>query len=211
MTAPPPPSSPETDLARIALRRAREDARRYRFTKATESARHRTRRGRTRSVPLGQVLLEMLTERGLCHPVGASVLAQWPSVVGPDVAQHVIPVGFDEHTGTLTLHGASSAWLTSSGSWKTRCCSASTQNSVPAAYASSALPKGTSRACHGLQLRRRVNALSYRGCIRRCPILISRRPDGTKLNACRVSRPTRRRPDAGCMSVLGAFSGPTCS
>ncbi|MFD5951965.1 DciA family protein [Streptomyces collinus] len=113
---PPPPSLPspdnDSDLALIALRRAKENARRYRSVNATTSAHQQVRRRRAPSVPIGQVMLEMLTERGLCHPVGASVIVRWTSVVGPDVARHVIPAGFDEDTATLTLRCDSSAWLT---------------------------------------------------------------------------------------------------
>jgi predicted nucleic acid-binding Zn ribbon protein len=66
-------------------------------------------------VPIGTVLLEMFAERGLCHPVGISTLARWRSVVGPDVARHMLPIAFDADTRTLTLRCDSSAWLTQAG------------------------------------------------------------------------------------------------
>ncbi|OQD51846.1 hypothetical protein BM536_037665 [Streptomyces phaeoluteigriseus] len=78
----------------------------------TTSARRQVRRGRTPPAPIGQVLLEMLTERGLCHPVEAAVINRWTAAVGPDIARHMTPAGFDEATATLTLRCDSSAWLT---------------------------------------------------------------------------------------------------
>lgn len=111
MTVPEPlrPGS-GLDLARVALRRAKEDARNHRFTKTTStaSAQSQVRRGRTPSVPICRVLLDMFTERGLLHPVEASMMVKWSSVAGP-VARHVVPYGFDQDTATLTLRCDSAA------------------------------------------------------------------------------------------------------
>ncbi|MFC8247602.1 DciA family protein [Streptomyces chartreusis] len=113
-TSEPPRPGSGMDLARVALRRAKEDARRGRFSETPTSARRRTKYGRTPPASFADVLLAMFTERGLghlCHPTSASVITQWDSLAGP-IARHVIPVGFDEDTATLTLHCDSTAWLT---------------------------------------------------------------------------------------------------
>ncbi|MFE6946104.1 DciA family protein [Streptomyces chartreusis] len=98
----------------MALRRAKEDARRGRFTETPTFSRPKSYRGRTPPASVAEVLLAMFGERGLgylCHPTSASVITQWDSLVGP-VARHVIPVGFDEDTAVLTLRCDSTAWLT---------------------------------------------------------------------------------------------------
>lgn len=113
VSEPPYPGS-GTDLARIMLRRAKEDARRGRFTETPTSARPRANWGRTPSASVAEVLLAMFAERGLshlCHPTSASVITQWDSLVGP-IARHVTPVGFDEDTAVLTLRCDSTAWFT---------------------------------------------------------------------------------------------------
>ncbi|MGP4092455.1 DciA family protein [Streptomyces sp. KR55] len=115
MTTPEPPRPGSgIVLARVALRRAKEDARRGCFTDTSTSVRKKVGRGRTPPASLAEVVLDLFAERGLGHlgnPTSASVITQWSSVVGP-VARHVIPVGFDEDTATLTLRCASAAWLT---------------------------------------------------------------------------------------------------
>lgn len=115
MTATEPPGAGSgIDLARVALRRAKEDARRGRFTDTSTAVRKKVRRGRTPAASLAEVVLDLFAERGLGHlgnPTSASVITQWDSIVGP-VARHVIPVGFEEDTATLTLRCASAAWLT---------------------------------------------------------------------------------------------------
>lgn len=100
-----PATEARIDLARLALRRAREDAQRGRFTVRTPAASRRRVRGRTPPVLLAQALLDLL---GVSE---ASPLPAWHSVAGP-LATHVVPTAFDSETGTLTLAGASAAWLT---------------------------------------------------------------------------------------------------
>lgn len=105
MTAvePPRPGS-GLDLARVALRRAKEDARIGRFTDTSTSARRKVRRGRTPPASIAEVVLGLFAEHGLGHlanPTTASVITQWDALVGP-AARHVIPVGFDEDTATLS-------------------------------------------------------------------------------------------------------------
>ncbi|ALC18361.1 DciA family protein [Streptomyces pristinaespiralis] len=100
-----PGSEARVDLAALALRRAREDARRGRFTERAPAVRRQRVRGRTPPVLLARVLLDLFAVSE------ASPLPAWHSVAGP-LAQHVVPTDFDSETGTLTLAGPSAAWLT---------------------------------------------------------------------------------------------------
>ncbi|WP_181360797.1 DciA family protein [Streptomyces sp. S1D4-14] len=100
-----PDSEARVDLAVLALRRAREDARRGRFTERAPASRRRRVRGRTPPVLLSQALLDLFSASG------TSPLPAWHSVAGP-LAQHVIPTAFDPETGTLTVASATEAWLT---------------------------------------------------------------------------------------------------
>ncbi|MFI1354491.1 DciA family protein [Streptomyces sp. NPDC020898] len=100
-----PGTEARVDLALLALRRAREDARRGRFTERAPAARRRRARGRTPPVLLARVLFDLFAVSE------ASPLPAWHSVAGP-LAEHVVPTAFDSETGTLTLAGTSVAWLT---------------------------------------------------------------------------------------------------
>ncbi|MFE6520906.1 DciA family protein [Streptomyces sp. NPDC057794] len=93
------------DLALVALSRAREDARRGRFTERTPTVRRPRVRGRTSAVLLARVLLDLFAVAEV------SPLPAWHAVAGP-LAKHVTPTAFDSETGTLTLASASVAWLT---------------------------------------------------------------------------------------------------
>ncbi|MFF9090484.1 DciA family protein [Streptomyces sp. NPDC014991] len=93
------------DLALLALRRAREDARRGRFSERAPAARRPRVRGRTPPVRLARALLDLFAVSEV------SPLPAWHSVAGP-FAKHVVPTAFDSETGTLTLAGTSVAWLT---------------------------------------------------------------------------------------------------
>ncbi|AWT46827.1 MULTISPECIES: DciA family protein [Streptomyces] len=100
-----PGTEARVDLAMLALRRAREDARRGRFTERAPAASRRRVRGRTPPVLLARVLLDLFAVSE------ASPLPAWHSVAGP-LAKHVVPTAFDSETGTLILAGTSAAWLT---------------------------------------------------------------------------------------------------
>ncbi|MEU8718573.1 DciA family protein [Streptomyces sp. NPDC048663] len=93
------------DLALLALRQAREDARRGRFTERAPAGRRRRVRGRTASVLLARALFDLFSVSE------TSPLPAWHAVAGP-LAKHVIPTAFDSQTRTLTVAGASVAWLT---------------------------------------------------------------------------------------------------
>lgn len=57
------------------------------------------------------VLSRMVAERGWETSVNVgAVLGRWPQIVGPQVAEHCVPVEFDD--GLLTLAADSSAWAT---------------------------------------------------------------------------------------------------
>ncbi len=70
-----------------------------------------SRAGRDRGPqPIGPVVAAVLRSRGLAEGVErASVVPQWPDLVGPEVARVAVPVGFDR--GTLFVEVRSSAWL----------------------------------------------------------------------------------------------------
>ncbi|OEU96151.1 DUF721 domain-containing protein [Streptomyces oceani] len=124
--ADPPPASPETapepsgvDLARVALRAAKAQAR-ERGAAATE--RKQARRGGLRSgagrdgrdpLPLGTAVRRLVTERGWEAPAAVGgVMGRWPEVVGPEVAQHCAPQHYDERERSLLVRCDSSAWAT---------------------------------------------------------------------------------------------------
>ncbi|GAA3086483.1 hypothetical protein GCM10020000_86450 [Streptomyces olivoverticillatus] len=103
-------SSPEPsgiDLARVALKAAREAAK-----KKGASARRTRPQPRRRSpradgrdpVGLGAALESLVAARAWEMPVeGASVLDQWARIAGPGLAAHVTAVHFDPDSGRLDL------------------------------------------------------------------------------------------------------------
>ncbi|MFI9176109.1 DciA family protein [Streptomyces lincolnensis] len=105
MTPTPEPGQERIDLARVMLRRAKEDARLHRFTERSAAPRQRHPRGYTPAVHIAQALLDLFAGLDM------SPLPAWQSVAGP-MARHVHPTAFDAETGTLTLASSSAAWLT---------------------------------------------------------------------------------------------------
>ncbi|MEU5425850.1 DciA family protein [Streptomyces olivoreticuli] len=104
------------DLARVALKAAREDAK-----KNGASARRTRPQPRRRSpradgrdpVGLGAALEGLVDARAWEMPVeGASVLDQWARIAGPGLAAHVTAVHFDPDSGRLDLLPDSPAWGT---------------------------------------------------------------------------------------------------
>lgn len=62
--------------------------------------------------PINDLMKRMIKDRGWTQRIEvASVVAQWPQIVGPNVAQHLVVESFDEE-GTLTLRASSSSWET---------------------------------------------------------------------------------------------------
>ncbi|UED85307.1 DUF721 domain-containing protein [Streptomyces profundus] len=113
----PEPSG--VDLARVALRAAKERAR---ARGAMVQQRRDARRGGLRSgaraggrdpLPLGAAVARLSVERGWEMPLAVGgVLGRWPELVGPEVAQHCAPEGYDERTRVLTVRCDATAWAT---------------------------------------------------------------------------------------------------
>ncbi|WP_431043285.1 DUF721 domain-containing protein [Streptomyces sp. P1-3] len=113
----PEPSG--VDLARVALRAAKEQAR---ARGAAAQAKKQARRGGLRSgaradgrdpLPLGAAINRLITERGWEAPAAVGgVMGRWPQMVGPEVAQHCEPQRYDEEARVLTVRCDSTAWAT---------------------------------------------------------------------------------------------------
>ncbi|MBQ0983259.1 DUF721 domain-containing protein [Streptomyces sp. F63] len=116
------PAGPEpsgVDLARVALRAAKEQAR---ARGAAAQQRKQARRGGLRSgaradgrdpLPLGAAIDRLITDRGWEAPAAVGgVMGRWPQIVGPEVAQHCAPERYDEESRVLTVRCDSTAWAT---------------------------------------------------------------------------------------------------
>ncbi|NUS11487.1 MAG: DUF721 domain-containing protein [Streptomyces sp.] len=107
------------DLARVALRAAKEQAR---ARGAAAVQKKQARRGGLRSgahadgrdpLPLGAAINRLITERGWEAPAAVGgVMGRWPQLVGPEVAQHCAPERYDEEARVLTVSCDSTAWAT---------------------------------------------------------------------------------------------------
>jgi predicted nucleic acid-binding Zn ribbon protein len=107
------------DLARVALRAAKEQAR-QRGEQARE--RKQAKRGGLRSgarpdgrdpLPLGAAIGRLITERGWEAPAAVGgVMGRWPQIVGPEVAAHSTPEHYAEEERVLTVRCDSTAWAT---------------------------------------------------------------------------------------------------
>ncbi|MGP4109657.1 DUF721 domain-containing protein [Streptomyces sp. 4N509B] len=108
------------DLARAALRAAREqalargaDARQRRQVRRGGSLRSGARPGGRDPVPLGAAVARLSSERGWEAPLAVGgVIGRWREVVGVDLAQHCVPLGYDEAAKVLTVRCDSTAWAT---------------------------------------------------------------------------------------------------
>ncbi|MEU7163403.1 DciA family protein [Streptomyces morookaense] len=117
--APKPPEPSGVDLARVALRAAKEQAR-ARGNAAQQKK--QARRGGLRSgaradgrdpLPLGAAINRLITERGWETPAAVGgVMGRWPQIVGPEVALHCEPQKYDEDERVLTVQCDSTAWAT---------------------------------------------------------------------------------------------------
>jgi predicted nucleic acid-binding Zn ribbon protein len=121
--SPPPgaqPSAPSgVDLARVALRAAKEAAQ---ARGQAARAQRRTRRGGWRSavrtdgrepMALGAAINRLITERGWETPVAVGgVMGRWPQIVGENLAKHCVPQRYDEDERVLTVQCDSTAWAT---------------------------------------------------------------------------------------------------
>ncbi|MFF0725017.1 DUF721 domain-containing protein [Streptomyces sp. NPDC004134] len=117
------PAAPEpsgVDLARVALRAARAEARAR--GAAAQQRRQARRGGGLRSgaradgrdpLPLGAAVSRLITERGWEAPAAVGgVMGRWPQLVGPEVAQHCAPERYDEQERVLVVTCDSTAWAT---------------------------------------------------------------------------------------------------
>jgi predicted nucleic acid-binding Zn ribbon protein len=107
------------DLARVALRAAKEQARaRGAAAVQKKQARRGGLRGGARAdgrdpLPLGAAISRLITERGWEAPAAVGgVMGRWPQLVGPEVAQHCAPDRYDEDERVLTVQCDSTAWAT---------------------------------------------------------------------------------------------------
>jgi predicted nucleic acid-binding Zn ribbon protein len=116
------PAAPElsgVDLARVALRAAKEQAR---ASGAAAQQKRQARRGGLRSgaradgrdpLPLGAAISRLITERGWEAPAAVGgVMGRWSQLVGDDVALHCEPQKYDEEARVLTVGCDSTAWAT---------------------------------------------------------------------------------------------------
>ncbi|WP_344628917.1 DUF721 domain-containing protein [Streptomyces glaucosporus] len=107
------------DLARVALRAAREQAR---ARGAAAQRKREARVGGLRSgarrdgrdpLPLGAAIERLKTERGWEMPMAVGgVMGRWPELVGPDLARHCVPQSYDEQARVLSVRCDSTAWAT---------------------------------------------------------------------------------------------------
>ncbi|MEU4127992.1 DUF721 domain-containing protein [Streptomyces wuyuanensis] len=120
-----PDKAPEpsgVDLARVALRAAKEQARAR--GAAAQEKRQARRGGGLRSgaradgrdpLPLGAAINRLITERGWETPAAVGgVMGRWPQIVGEDLAKHCVPLRYDEDPDerVLTVQCDSTAWAT---------------------------------------------------------------------------------------------------
>lgn len=116
----PEPSG--VDLARVALRAAKEQARAR--GAAAQQKKQARRGGGLRSgaradgrdpLPLGAAINRLITERGWEAPAAVGgVMGRWPQIVGDDLANHCVPLRYDEdpEERVLTVQCDSTAWAT---------------------------------------------------------------------------------------------------
>ncbi|MGV9706682.1 DUF721 domain-containing protein [Streptomyces sp. NPDC003483] len=115
------PGPSGVDLARVALRAAKEQAR-ARGDAAQQK--RQARRGGLRSgaradgrdpMALGAAINRLLTERGWETPAAVGgVMGRWPQIVGDDLAKHCVPLRYDDDPAerVLTVQCDSTAWAT---------------------------------------------------------------------------------------------------
>ncbi|KUL77630.1 MULTISPECIES: DUF721 domain-containing protein [unclassified Streptomyces] len=114
----PEPSG--VDLARVALRAAKEQARAR--GDAAHQKKQARRGGGLRSgaradgrdpLALGAAINRLINERGWETPAAVGgVMGRWPEIVGEDVAKHCVPERYDEDERVLVVRCDSTAWAT---------------------------------------------------------------------------------------------------
>ncbi|MFC9427337.1 DUF721 domain-containing protein [Streptomyces sp. NPDC056987] len=116
------PEASGVDLARVALRAAKEQARAR--GNAVQQRKQARRGGGLRSgaradgrdpLPLGAAINRLITERGWETPAAVGgVMGRWPQIVGEDLAKHCVPQRYDdaEDARVLTVQCDSTVWAT---------------------------------------------------------------------------------------------------
>ncbi|MEU3399417.1 DUF721 domain-containing protein [Streptomyces filamentosus] len=107
-----PPTSSGADLARVALRRAKEAARKAggQTTKPKRVVRRDRANGRD-PVALGSAMKQWLVDSGYEKAAnGGSLLDRWPKIIGTERAAHWQAVRFEEDSRTLTVMYESDSW-----------------------------------------------------------------------------------------------------
>ncbi|MFE0651541.1 DUF721 domain-containing protein [Streptomyces sp. NPDC059534] len=120
--APKVPEHSGVDLARVALRAAKEQAKAR--GAAAQQKKQARRGGGLRSgaradgrdpMALGAAINRLITERGWETPAAVGgVMGRWPQIVGEDLAKHCVPLKFDDEPDArvLTVQCDSTAWAT---------------------------------------------------------------------------------------------------
>ncbi|MFJ6211966.1 DUF721 domain-containing protein [Streptomyces sp. NPDC092296] len=115
----PEPSLSGVDLARVALRAAKQQARERgeQVRQKRESKRRGLRSGARADgrdpVPLGAAMRQLIVERGWEAPAAVGgVMGRWPQIVGPEIAAHCVPEHYAEEARELSVRCDSTAWAT---------------------------------------------------------------------------------------------------
>lgn len=111
------PRASGVDLARVALRAAKERARARGAGQQRQGRvpglRSGPRPGGRDPLPLGAAFDRLKSERGWEMPLAVGgVTGRWPEVVGPEIAQHCEPERYDEQERVLLVRCDSTAWAT---------------------------------------------------------------------------------------------------
>ncbi|MEU7183901.1 MULTISPECIES: DciA family protein [Streptomyces] len=102
------------DLARVALKAAKEAARKNggRAQQPKPRTARPARRDGRDPMGLGDVLGALVTERAWELPAAGATLRERWVAIAPELAEHVAAVAFDADSGRLTVRPESSAWAT---------------------------------------------------------------------------------------------------
>ncbi|MEU4150621.1 DUF721 domain-containing protein [Streptomyces sp. NPDC026659] len=113
------PEPTGVDLARVALRAAKEQARaRGDAARQKKQARGGGLRSGARAdgrdpLALGAAINRLINERGWEAPAAVGgVMGRWPQIVGDDLAKHCVPQRYDEDERVLSVLCDSTAWAT---------------------------------------------------------------------------------------------------
>ncbi|MGW5679529.1 DciA family protein [Streptomyces sp. NPDC003860] len=103
------------DLARVALRAAKVAAQKNGGGRTAQPKPRTTsvvRRGGREPMGLGAAIGALVTERAWELPAAGATLRERWAAIAPELAGHVVAVGYDSDSGRLTVCPESSAWAT---------------------------------------------------------------------------------------------------